>query len=932
MPLPIEAETFGEMLKYLRRRVRLTQRELAIAVGYGEAHICRLEKNERLPDLTTVAALFIPALELENENFLAERLLKLAAQARVGHAPDGPAASPAMPDHLLEQELGALESIPAPLAHNVYRAALARRLNAALVRERCVVLCGMPGIGKTTLAADVAREFGAGPVFWHTFTLGVNTSAEAIARQMALFFLMHGQEQVRPLVKRPADALQMPLDQQLLLIRSALLHQPALLCFDDVHLITENETSLSLLRHLIATTPVSLLLTSRQDVPLTVMHIKLGGLESGEAVELVERLGLNLESAIVDRLLTRTDRSPILLRLVAGQLLEMRDGAETFVEHLETQPQVASYLLNAVLSDLSPATFWLAELISVFRQPVNLCDETLSELIGRSDQPCCLDRSIVELQHHHLIDDMCHAVLHPLVRDHLFATLRMDAPRKKRMHSLAAAWSERARGDVVEAAYHWLHAGDLEQAAEIIASQSELLFDRGQAQAAVQVVDLALERIQHRRGSAASLCQRLLVARGDLLRGTFRAAEAETSYREALALAHGIPTVRAQIVRNLAQNLMQRGQAAEALRLCQSAIADLDAADNVLRARLESIECRAHLMLSHFDEARRTARDAIALAEQFAEIMPQLADDVRARAERTLGWISYTRHPQGTESLLHYHRALACARRAGLRVIENAVLSNIGTAYMERGDLDKALQSYQEAQMGFEALGDMYSKAGILHNLGMLHTTREELAEALVCYEQASELEGLVGDLEGLLSTGEARASVLLAMGKLAESRAVLDRILEEDRGSSDTWTLGSCLCLLVEVQVLQGELDAARATVRRVLAMPGIRDNARIRAWALSGLALLRVVAGEGKAARQTVASSPPNDLGFELTFRWLLAQSAAALAQGDVPAAQAIAHEVVRRADQKGYRHALLPAQSILEDPSQPLPGLVRRIVIGE
>ena len=42
--------TFGDLLKYLRRREHLTQLELSIKVGYSEAQISRLEKNQRLPD------------------------------------------------------------------------------------------------------------------------------------------------------------------------------------------------------------------------------------------------------------------------------------------------------------------------------------------------------------------------------------------------------------------------------------------------------------------------------------------------------------------------------------------------------------------------------------------------------------------------------------------------------------------------------------------------------------------------------------------------------------------------------------------------------------------------------------------------------------------------------------------------------------------
>jgi len=73
--------SFGELLKYLRRRAQLTQQELSIAVGYSEAHISRLEQNQRLPDVATVAALFIPALDLRDEPEIAVYLIQLATNA-----------------------------------------------------------------------------------------------------------------------------------------------------------------------------------------------------------------------------------------------------------------------------------------------------------------------------------------------------------------------------------------------------------------------------------------------------------------------------------------------------------------------------------------------------------------------------------------------------------------------------------------------------------------------------------------------------------------------------------------------------------------------------------------------------------------------------------------------------------------------------------
>jgi TolB-like protein/Tfp pilus assembly protein PilF/DNA-binding XRE family transcriptional regulator len=81
--------TFGELLRYLRRRAGLTQTELSIAVGYSDAQISRLEQNLRQPNLATIQARFLPALKLKNETAAMERLLALAHSASHERANDG---------------------------------------------------------------------------------------------------------------------------------------------------------------------------------------------------------------------------------------------------------------------------------------------------------------------------------------------------------------------------------------------------------------------------------------------------------------------------------------------------------------------------------------------------------------------------------------------------------------------------------------------------------------------------------------------------------------------------------------------------------------------------------------------------------------------------------------------------------------------------
>src|SRR5690349_14436854 len=72
---------FGELLKHLRQRARLTQEELGLAVGYSRAHVARLESNQRVPDVSAVRARFVEALHLQDEPAIVARLIALAEAA-----------------------------------------------------------------------------------------------------------------------------------------------------------------------------------------------------------------------------------------------------------------------------------------------------------------------------------------------------------------------------------------------------------------------------------------------------------------------------------------------------------------------------------------------------------------------------------------------------------------------------------------------------------------------------------------------------------------------------------------------------------------------------------------------------------------------------------------------------------------------------------
>jgi predicted ATPase/transcriptional regulator with XRE-family HTH domain len=155
MPKPLDAlqpshfRTFGALLKYLRRRARYTQGELADLVGYSREQITKLETDRRLPDPMTVRARFLTALDLERDSAFAERLIELAELARSDdHYTYG--------DDSAETPL----TLPRPLTTWVGSLGVIADIVTLLRQQRMVVLVGAGGVGKSRLALEVALAHG----------------------------------------------------------------------------------------------------------------------------------------------------------------------------------------------------------------------------------------------------------------------------------------------------------------------------------------------------------------------------------------------------------------------------------------------------------------------------------------------------------------------------------------------------------------------------------------------------------------------------------------------------------------------------------------------------------------------------------------------------------------------------------------------------
>lgn len=598
------------------------------------------------------------------------------------------------------------------------------QLRAALESSHRLALTGMPGAGKTWLAAYLAiRSRNPNLIFWHSFRSGENGAA--LIWRLAAFLYWRGRKELWLMLQAggQGDRNMPPLDLLVDYLAEWLPKGDYLLCLDNFQCVDEDSLVDKLLDRLVPALDegtLALLLTSRRIPPLRsdVECWPATGLSCTDAGELLTRRGAALPQVPLVELHTATAGNPGVLCLAAN---ELRAGADPrrLIPALARTDSIARYLVRQVDRRLSEAERDVMIAVAVAGPCTRAAVEAVADAPG-------VAQTLRTLQDGSLL----HAIVGEADREFdlpgLLRPFYLDAPSAQRhalLHIRAGEHYEQER-DNLRAALHFLQARQHERAALLATADVWGAANRGQLYVARRVL------LELSADGAASRWPAVWAALGQvcaLLRETPAA-------RQALERAYALQTALPDSAHSRKQKAIICRHVGELLKF------------DAPRAALEWLD-RGLAVLSN-STAEPAADATAALHVEAGSVYSKLGEFPAAIRELEQGLALLSDGPTAT-------------RAAGL--------INLGIVYCTQGQTDRGVACYRQSIAISEQLGDFWRVLSAQHNLGIEMDIAGEWGAASREHRWAL-------DLAERLGSRKHRAQITLSLG-----------ILETKRGNYET-------------------------------------------------------------------------------------------------------------------------------------------------
>ena len=625
-------------------------------------------------------------------------------------------------------------------------------------KGKILVLHGLPGVGKTTLAGKMVTDLkGKTNLFWYRFREW--STLRNVVHDLGEF-LAHLSKKDLLMYVETHEHLEVP--EVLYLLESNLEGLHALLVFDDYD---QSEGALdgffAALKDLLEEVegPKMLVLTravpkfyDARDVKVKqlVRELRIGGLDRAGAATLLARK--NVPESAVPAIYKATKGHPLFLELMQGPDVTDSGDFDAFL-----QEQVYGRLLDVERRVLG--------LASVFREPIHADALFLDEDVDFVVLTSLIDQSFLRETTPKTYD------MHDLIRR--FFAARLSPLARKRYHRWAARFynAKGGLGDLVAAQFHHLQAGSPSSTARSAIRHGRAIIDGG----FLEEFDRILEALQHESLNPPLAVEvRLLSGRVLFVRG---------DWGEAGAVYHKVA--------RQAKRLAFKRVEAEALRL------------------------QGELLLNRGDYGRAEEDLANSL-----RLYGKLKDrDGQAAVHYSLGFIR-NRTGKFMKAYRSFRRGMRLVQADGDPTIRAKILYGFGVTYGHRGNYKKSVSYKLRAMDAFEELRDLRWLAKVYTGLGTSYTELGDDAERERYTQKAIEYARLIGDQRILAyalqnSAGQhiERIDLDKAEALSAEASSIFRRIGEERK-------IGWSYLYEGSIAYLRGREEEAEQAWRRGLAL----------------------------------------------------------------------------------------------------------------
>lgn len=799
----------------------------------------------------------------------------------------------------------ALESLP-PIDHLVERPVEYTRYAQQLTTEHLAIIIGMPGVGKTALAAQLARQHTATEhIFWYTClsTDGVFV----VCKKLAAFLAQRGEETVWRFIYGQSTT---PTATEVLDYLPPLLgDQGYLLCLDNLHWLDDDPALpmlLTRLRDLCAAQRIKLILISRH-MPSgwDVLLPPLRGLSRDDTVALLQARHLTLDPALLDTLQTVTMGNAKLLEL-AIMVMAHRKQPQQVLDQLAAQGHIGGYLQREIYGQLDQESQQVMQALAVLGDAGGTCAAVEAVLGGQRVQHILwtlVDRSFVDA---YLLAETSVYRQHTLVQ--LFCYNTLHAVDQQMMHDRAGQYYTRQLATTVLGADHLLRAGACDTAVEVLTTSLTALINHG----AIHGVQRLLEQLERQQVSGTHRAA-VHTALGEVYRIVGQVDKA----RECLQLALQHPTSsdavdgtnQVQRYRLLALLETHTGHYAEAQAACATGlrVAAWQPCQAAEHAHLYAQLAEILLRQSDYDAAEQACQDGLTL------LPPEpAAAEVRATLWQRWGTIKahLGSYDQAIEVLIISLRIAHTAEQTALVAL---ILHNLGGCLLLAGKLDQAVVCYTRSLALKTRLGDRIGQVPTLLNQGSLLILQGNYPQALQSLHQAYTQAERYHMAEYQAITRVNIGVVYLQQGQLVEAKTHIQHAYGLSQALDDTYGCADCLYRLGDITLLEHNLIQARAYGEQALAVARPIQGQTYIAGALRVIGEACIYQGELDAATTYLDHARRVHATLNEPYNYVLlvaAQVRLALAQGQEQVAQSLVQEGQRiaRTGQSVYHIALM------------------------